>query len=69
MELAYVARGSTEGFISLGLKQYDYAAGILIVQEAGGMITDFDGNDWSFGNGHFISSNGVIHKDALKLVK
>lgn len=68
MELAYVARGSTEGFISLGLKPYDYAAGVLIVKEAGGKITDFSGNDWEFENGHFVATNGVIHDDVLKLV-
>ena len=68
LELAYVARGGTEGFICLGLNKWDYAAGVLLVQEAGGKITDFAGASWVLGsNDFFIASNGKVHDDLLKL--
>lgn len=41
LELAYLACGGTEGFVCLGLNEWDYAAGVLLVKEAGGKITDF----------------------------
>lgn len=67
--LAYVARGGTEGFICLGLNKWDYAAGVLLVEEAGGKITDFAGKPWRFdGQSFFIASNGVVHNALLKLV-
>lgn len=70
LELAYVARGGTEGFLCLGLNKWDYAAGVLLIHEAGGMITDLNGVPWKFGAGdHFIASNGVTHKTLLNLVK
>lgn len=68
LELAYLARGGTEGFICLGLKKWDYAAGSLLVQEAKGTITDFDGNPWKMEQNYFIASNGVCHDELLKAV-
>lgn len=70
LELAYVARGGTEGFICFGLNKWDYAAGVLLVTEAGGTITDFSGKPWVFGSGdYFIASNGKVHDALLSLVK
>ena len=69
LELAYLARGGTEGFICIGLNKWDYAAGVLIVEEAGGTITDFNGNPWTFGSSdHFIASNGAVHDALVSLV-
>lgn len=68
LELAYLARGGTEGFICLGLNRWDFAAGVLLVTEAGGTLTDFSGAPWSFGSSDFfIASNGKVHGDLLKL--
>jgi len=68
LELAYVARGGTEGFICLGLNKWDYAAGVLLVEEAGGKITDCSGKPWQFGgNDFFVASNGVVHDTLLRL--
>ncbi|MDO8594264.1 MAG: inositol monophosphatase [bacterium] len=68
LELAFVARGGTEGFICIGLNKWDYAAGVLLVTEGGGKITDFAGKPWTFGSGdYFIASNGKIHGELLKL--
>ena len=68
LELGFVARGGTEGFICIGLHKWDYAAGVLLVEEAGGTITDFEGKPWVFGSSdYFIASNGDIHDALLKL--
>lgn len=70
LELAYLARGGTEGFICFGLNRWDYAAGVLLVAEAGGKLTDFEGKPWSLGDGDsFVASNGVVHDALLALVK
>lgn len=69
MDLAYVARGGTEGCIHIGTKKWDYAAGALLVLEAGGTITDFDGNPWDMEKNYFIASNGKIHSQLLDLIK
>jgi len=61
LELAYVARGGLEANIQLGLYTYDFAAGVLLVQEAGGKITALDGSPWKFPENYFIVSNGVFH--------
>ncbi len=65
LELAYIARGGTEGFICLGLSPWDYAAGRLLVTEAGGTFTDLEGNDCDLTQNYFLASNGVAH-EALK---
>lgn len=69
LELCYVARGGTEGFINLGTKKWDYAAGSIILLEAGGKITDLKGNPWEFDEKYFIASNGIIHPELLSAMK
>ena len=69
LEMAYLARGGTEGFINLGTKKWDYAAGALLVKEAGGKITDLAGNDWSLEQNYFIASNVNIHSQLILLVE
>lgn len=61
VELSYVARGGLEANIQLGFNTYDFAAGVLLVQEAGGKITGLDGSEWKFPENKFIASNGVFH--------
>ena len=64
LDLCYVAAGRLDAFWELNLKPYDYAAGVLILQEAGGRISDFhDGTDFS-GDG-IVASNGLLHKQML----
>lgn len=67
LESAYVARGGTEGYINLGTKTWDYAAGSILIQEAGGKITDLKGNVWNFDENYFVASNGIIHDDLTAL--
>lgn len=61
LELAFVARGSIEANIQIGLSPHDFTAGTLLVREAGGKITKFDGSPWKFPENYFIASNGVFH--------
>jgi len=61
LELAYLSRGGLEANIQLGLYPHDFAAGTLLVQEAGGKITALDGSPWKFPDNYFIASNGVLH--------
>lgn len=61
LEIGYVARGGLEANIQLGLSTYDFAAGTLLAQEAGGRITRLDGSPWKFPENYFIVSNGVFH--------
>lgn len=68
LALASLARGGIEGVFVIGLDKWDYAAGIVLVEEAGGKITDFEGKPWVFGSGdYFIASNGVVHGSLLTL--
>lgn len=69
MELAYVARGGLEANVQLGLKTYDFAAGVLLVEEAGGKITNLEGDEWKFPENYFIASNGIFHDLLVKEIK
>ncbi len=68
VDLCYVASGRTEGFFEYNLNSYDVAAGALIVQEAGGTVTDFaGGTDFVFGR-KIVASNGNIHREFLDVL-
>ena len=68
IDLAYVACGRFDFFWEEGLKPWDVAAGIVILKEAGGKITDFSGGkDFLFGK-TIVASNKVLHKDILKVL-
>ena len=67
LDLAWVAAGRYEAYWELGLAPWDQAAGILIVREAGGRVTDFNGIDSLPATPLVLSSNGLIH-DALRRI-
>lgn len=68
VDLAYVACGRFEGFYEYGLNSWDVAAGALIVRQAGGMVTDFKGqNNFLFGR-EIIATNKLIHDEFCELV-
>lgn len=69
LEFCYVASGRIEGLIDVGSKPWDFAAGVLIVKEAGGRVTDFQGRDWQIDTKNVIAGNGKIHSLLLKLAK
>lgn len=69
IDLAYVASGKLEGFFEYNLHPWDVAAGTLVVQQAGGKVTDFTGgNNFLFGN-QFCASNSRVHKEMLEVIK
>lgn len=68
IDLAYVACGRFDFFWEEGLKPWDVAAGVVILKEAGGKITDFvGGKDYLFGK-TIVASNKILHKDILKVL-
>jgi len=62
LDLCYVASGRFDGFWELDLNPWDVAAGILIVQEAGGVISQFDGSESTIYDDEILASNGRIHE-------
>ena len=62
LDLAYVAAGRMDGFWEIGLKQWDMAAGILLIQEAGGAITDFSFKDQFLHSGNLIAGSPKMHQ-------
>ena len=65
LDLAYVACGRLDGFFEENLKPWDTAAGLIIVTEAGGKITTFDGGDYDLYSPNIVASNGVLHTELL----
>ncbi len=69
LDLAFVAAGRYDGFWERGLSRWDIAAGILLVKEAGGMVTDFGGRDTMLDSGDIVATNAALDRDFLKLLK
>ncbi len=69
LDLSYVACGRFDGFWEYDLHPWDVAAGLLIVEEAGGVNTDFSSNPSSIFHKQVLSSNGKIHADMLKVIQ
>lgn len=67
--LSYVAEGKAEVEIEYNDNVWDFAAGLLLVEEAGGKATDFEGRPWNINSKTYVASNGIIHKDVLKMIK
>lgn len=69
LDLAYVAAGRVDGFWELGLKPWDTAAGQLLVKEAGGIITDFEGGANQDKTGNIIAANPKMMKAMVKTLR
>lgn len=69
VDLCYVAAGRVDGYFQHNLNPYDVAGGVIIVKEAGGMVTDFRaGGNYLFG-GEIVATNGAIHDQLLAKAK
>jgi myo-inositol-1(or 4)-monophosphatase len=68
IELGFVADGRTETIVIPGAHSWDVGAGVLLVREAGGKVTDFKGNEWSLKSKDMLASNGWVHSNLLKIV-
>jgi myo-inositol-1(or 4)-monophosphatase len=69
LDLAYVAAGRFDGFWEIGLQKWDMAAGVLLVQEAGGIVTDIEGGDRYFETGSIIAGTPKVHAAMQELIE
>jgi myo-inositol-1(or 4)-monophosphatase len=67
LDLAYVACGRLDAFWEFGLNPWDMAAGILLINEAGGTCSDMKGGPVSLRGPHLLADNGAIHAEMLGL--
>lgn len=72
LDMAWIAAGRADGFWEYELNPWDVAAGLLLIQEAGGMVTDFNGKSWSDWRSmgkRTLASNGLIHASMLNALR
>ena len=69
LDLAWVAAGRLDGYWERGLSPWDVAAGLCLVREAGGFVTDLDGADTSLQTGDVLAGNEAMHQDLLRLLR
>ena len=68
LDLAYTAAGVFDGFFELHLAPWDVAAGSLLVQEAGGVVSDFSGGDRWLGRGNIVGAPPGVHKELVAMI-
>lgn len=68
LDLAYVAAGRLDGFWEFGLQPWDMAAGALLIQEAGGLVTDLSGGDHWLDRGDILAGNARLHRALAQLL-
>ena len=68
LDLAHVASGRLDGFWEFGLKPWDMAAGCLLIQEAGGIVTDFNESDEYLESGNVIAGAPKIYEQMVKIL-
>ncbi|PLX26955.1 inositol monophosphatase [Candidatus Parcubacteria bacterium] len=68
IELAYVACGRVESIMIPGAHAWDVAAGVLLVSEAGGRVTNFENKKWNLESRDILASNGLVHKNIINLL-
>lgn len=69
LDMAYVAAGRYDGYWERGLSAWDIAAGVVIVREAGGMVSDFSGRSGLPADGHIVAANPTLHTPLLKVLR
>ena len=69
LDLAYVAAGRCDGFWQRHLNYWDIAAGIILIKEAGGFVTDFNGNDTYIEKKTILATNSRINKEMIEILK
>ena len=68
LDLAYVAAGRFDGFWETGLKPWDIAAGIILVREAGGIVSELTGREDMMKTGSIVAANPHLHKELSKTI-
>lgn len=69
LDLAYVAAGRLDGFWEIGLSTWDMAAGVLLILEAGGLVSDFSGDNQYLETGNIVAANPKVFKAMLQKIK
>jgi len=69
IDMAYVASGRFDGFWEEGLNPWDMAAGVLLIEEAGGQVSGYDNSKFSIYSPPIVTSNGLIHSQMLKVLQ
>ena len=69
LDLAYVAAGRFDGFWERGLKPWDVAAGVVLIREAGGCVSDSQGRSFNVNSPDLVAANGPLHPGLKKLLK
>ncbi len=69
IDMAYVACGRFDGFWEEGLNPWDMAAGVLLIEEAGGQISGYDGSKFSIYSPPIVASNGLIHSQMIGILR
>lgn len=69
LDLAYVAAGRLDGFWEISLKEWDMAAGVLLVKEAGGLVGDFHGEEHFMDSGNLVAANPRVYKILLEKIQ
>ena len=69
IDLSYLAAGRFDGFWELKLHAWDVAAASLMITEAGGKVTDFQGRPFNIYSGEILASNGLIHEEMLQAIQ
>ena len=69
IDLCWVAAGRMDGFWEQALQPWDVMGGALIVQEAGGQVTNLDGSPWDAHGGNVLATNGHIHAEMLRIAR
>ena len=69
LDLAWVAAGRLDAYWERDISPWDMAAGLLMVREAGGYVTDLDGGDAMLAKGHIIAGNETMHRELLRLLR
>ena len=69
LDIAYVAAGRFDGFREAGLNPWDMAAGIVLVREAGGLVSDLRGGTDMMASGTILAANSALHRPLAKVLE
>ncbi len=69
LDLAYLAAGRLDGFWEIGLQKWDMAAGVLLIQEAGGLVSDFSGGSEYMNTGNLVAGSPKVFKGILETIQ
>jgi myo-inositol-1(or 4)-monophosphatase len=69
LDLAWVAAGRLDAYWERDISPWDMAAGLLMVREAGGYVSDLDGGDAMLAKGHILAGNETMHREVLRLLR